>query len=364
MAQNTFGSLLSLTTFGTSHGPAIGGVLDGFPSGFQIDISFIERQLQRRATHRQFFSSPRKEADKVEFLSGLFEGKTTGDPIAFIILNQDARPEDYSAMKEVYRPGHADLTYALKYGHRDHRGGGRASARETATWVVAGSLAQQWLEQRDIHILAWVASIGSIMIPPHIIPDSLQAVMDSPLAMPHPESESKAREMLERLAAEGDTIGGTIKAIIKGVPAGLGEPVFEKFQAVLAKAMMSINAVKAFEVGEGFTAGRMKGSEHNDLMHSVSGEELPEFRSDHAGGLLGGISNGQDIRFRLGFKPVSSIRKPQEMFTVRGAKALHIITGRHDVCVVPRAVPIVEALSALVTADLLLRNNAYQEFQD
>lgn len=362
MAQNTFGSLLSLTTFGTSHGPAIGGVLDGFPSGFQVDLSFIERQLQRRASGSHFFSSPRKEADEVEFLSGLFEGKTTGDPIAFVIRNRDARPEEYSAMKEVYRPGHADLTYALKYRHRDHRGGGRASARETATWVVAGSLAQQWLEQRGIHILAWVASIGCIMLPPHIIPENLQAVMDSPLAMPHPESESKALEMLQHLATEGDTIGGTIKAIIKGLPAGLGEPVFEKFQAVLAKAMMSINAVKAFEVGEGFTAGRMKGSEHNDLMHSGSGEQPPEFITNNAGGLLGGISTGQDIRFRLGFKPVSSIRKQQDMQTVAGTKASHTIQGRHDVCVVPRAVPIVEALSALVTADFLLRYNAYQGF--
>jgi chorismate synthase len=364
MAHNTFGSLLSLTSFGESHGPAIGGVLDGFPPGFRPDMAMMQRQLSRRASGRLPFSSARKEEDKLEFLSGLFEGKTTGAPLAFLIRNQDARPEDYDHLKEAYRPGHADLTYTLKYGHRDHRGGGRASARETATWVVAGSLAQQWLQDKGVQILAWVSSIGCVMLPPHYAPASMEEVMASSLAIPHPETEKKALEMLNKLASEGDSTGGVISGRISGSPAGIGEPVFDKFHASLGKALLSINAAKGVEFGEGFAASRMKGSEHNDPLMPSPAKQSPEFGSNHAGGLLGGITTGQDILFRLAFKPVSSIQMRQETSSTSGKPRQIDIAGRHDICVVHRAVPIVEALSALVTADFLLRYNAYQGFQD
>ena len=336
MAGNSFGKILVLTTFGESHGTLTGGVLDGFPSNFPVDLHFIQSELNRRAPGFSDFSSPRKEEDRIEILSGVFEGKTTGAPIAFIIPNKDQRPEDYSSLKEIYRPSHADYSWEKKYGHRDYRGGGRTSARETAARVAGGAFAKLYLNSKGISIIAEVCEIGGFRIP---------------------EEEAKAGEFLKSLKEIGDTTGGIISCTINHLPAGLGEPVFDKLQAELAKAMLSINAVKGFEYGSGFAGSRMKGSEHNDAF--LTGNEAEDLitRTNFSGGIQGGISNGMPVVFRLAFKPVSSIRMQQETVDKNGQKVQFTGTGRHDVCVVPRAVPIVEAMAALVIADNLLLNN-------
>ena len=335
MAGNSFGKILVLTTFGESHGTLTGGVLDGFPSNFPVDLHFIQSELNRRAPGFSDFSSPRKEEDRIEILSGVFEGKTTGAPIAFIIPNKDQRPEDYSSLKEIYRPSHADYSWEKKYGHRDYRGGGRTSARETAARVAGGAFAKLYLNSKGISIIAKVCEIGGFRIP---------------------EEEAKAGEFLKSLKETGDTTGGIISCTINHLPAGLGEPVFDKLQAELAKAMLSINAVKGFEYGSGFAGSRMKGSEHNDAF--LTGNEAEDLitKTNFSGGIQGGISNGMPVVFRLAFKPVSSIRMQQETVDKNGQKVQFTGTGRHDVCVVPRAVPIVEAMAALVIADNLLLN--------
>jgi len=333
MAGNSFGKILVLTTFGESHGALTGGVLDGFPSNFQVDLHFIQSELNRRVPGTGDFSSPRKEEDRIEILSGIFEGKTTGAPIAFIIPNKDYRTEDYSALKEVYRPSHADYTWEKKYGHRDYRGGGRISARETAARVAGGAFAKLFLISKGISVHAEVCEIGGFMLP---------------------GEETRVHEYLQALKEAGDTTGGIISCTINGLPAGLGEPVFDKFQANLAKAMLSINAVKGFEYGSGFAGSRMKGSEHNDAFVAGPGGKGVQTSTNFSGGIQGGISNGMPVSFRVAFKPVSSIIMPQETINKQGQSVQFTGTGRHDVCVVPRAVPIVEAMAALVIADYML----------
>lgn len=352
MAGNTIGRMLRLTSFGESHGNMIGGVIDGFPSGFPVDINLIQEALNRRAPGNQTFSTPRKEPDIVEFVSGLFEGKSTGAPIAFFIRNTSQKSADYNHLKDVYRPSHADFTYEKKYGNYDHRGGGRSSARETAVRVTAGALCSQLLQHFGVGITGYVSQIGPFSIPISYTELDLTKIESSPLRCPDPLTEKLIDSYLEEIKAEGDSAGGVVTCIIKGVPPGLGEPVFDKIQALLGAAMLSINAVKGFDYGEGFNAVALKGSEHNDTYNAGDGTIHPA--TNHAGGVLGGISTGQDIYFRVAFKPVSSISKPQQTVDKQGNPIELNIGGRHDVCIVPRAVPIVEAMAALVITDLML----------
>jgi len=336
---NSFGKSLVLTTFGESHGVAVGGILDGFPSNLEIDPVFIQAELDRRRSGLDFFSSPRTEDDKLEILSGLFEGKSTGAPIAFLVYNHDQKSSDYDQLKDVFRPSHADYTWQQKYGIRDPRGGGRSSARETLVRVAGGAFAKIFLHSKNIHITSGICQIGMFQIP-----DPATRITD-------PEILS----FLEQLKKDGDTTGGVISCTITGVPPGLGEPVFDKLHADLARAMMSINAVKGFEYGAGFKSAAMKGSEHNDLFVSKNGKI--KTITNHSGGIQGGISNGEDIYFRVAFKPVATLMKDQETISVEGNPVVFKGTGRHDVCVVPRALPIVEAMAALVIADHFIRNS-------
>lgn len=337
MSGNSFGKVLVLTTFGESHGKAVGGILDGFPSNLAIDTDFIQSALNRRKPGSFEFDTPRREEDQLEILSGIFDGRSTGAPIAFLVYNKDQKPEDYDHLKDVFRPSHADYTYHQKYGIYDHRGGGRSSARETLARVAGGAFAKLFLQIKNIQINARVSQIGPFQIADHGLQIADQSI----------------RDFLEQLKAEGDTCGGIISCSISGVPAGLGEPVFDKLQADLAKAMLSINAVKGFEYGSGFLSASMKGSESNDPF--ISREGSISTLTNHSGGIQGGISNGQEINFRIAFKPVSSLMKTQETVDVSGNPVRLEGKGRHDLCVVPRALPIVEAMAALVIADHLLR---------
>ena len=349
MGNNSFGHRLILTTFGESHGEAIGGILDGVPSGITLDINRIQAQLQRRRPGQSTVVSPRKEKDEVRLLSGVFEGKTTGAPIGFIIENSDMRSRDYEHLRNAFRPSHADYTYHKKYGHRDHRGGGRSSARETANWVVAGAIAAQIIPQVSVN--AFTSTIGTITVDKPYQAMDFSRTDSSPVRCPDEQTSRKMLELLEEIKREGDSIGGKITCVIQGVPAGWGEPVFNKLQAQLAKAVFSIPAVKAFEYGTGFCAAEMRGSEHNDIF-------LPDgsTRTNMSGGIQGGISNGMDIYFRVGFKPVATIMKEQESIDTEGKPVTIHPRGRHDPCVVPRAVPVVEAMTALVLADFYLLN--------
>lgn len=358
--MNTFGKILRLTSFGESHGSLIGGVIDGFPSGFEIITELIQQELDRRAPGNNPFGTPRKEPDIIEIVSGIFEGRSTGAPIAFFIHNTSQKPADYDHLKNIYRPSHAGYTYDKKYGFHDYRGGGRSSARETAVRVAAGAFCKQLLAKYNVQITGYVSQIGpfKVSVPYHQL--SLELINQSPLRCPHPESEKAMISYLEGISEEGDSAGGVVSCIITGVPAGIGEPVYDRFQAVLGAAMLSINAVKGFEYGEGFASAGMKGSEHNDAFGEQNGEIIP--KSNHAGGILGGISTGQDIWFNVAFKPVSSIGKTQKTVDKEGKDVDLQIGGRHDVCIVPRAVPVVEAMAALACADLMLmsgmiRNN-------
>lgn len=352
MAGNTIGRALKLTSFGESHGSMIGGVIDGFPSGFPVDVDYIQESLNRRAPGIQSYSTPRKEPDIVEFVSGVFEGKTTGAPIAFFIRNTSQKSSDYDHLKDVYRPSHADFTYEKKYGNFDHRGGGRSSARETAVRVAAGALCNRLLHQYGISITGYVSQIGPFSIPVSYTELDLSNIDHSPVRCPDPLTEQLINSYLDEIKAEGDSAGGVVTCVIKGVPPGLGEPVYDKIQALLGAAMLTINAVKGFDYGEGFYAASIKGSEHNDTYNVVDGNIVPA--TNHAGGVLGGISSGQDIYFRVAFKPVSSIGKAQQTIDKQGNPMELVIGGRHDVCIVPRAVPVVEAMAAIVIADLLL----------
>jgi chorismate synthase len=357
MPGSSIGTLLRLHTFGESHGEAVGGIIDGFPSGFKPDFEAIQLQVGRRKPGQSSISTPRMEDDIVEFLSGIFEGLTTGAPIAFMVRNTNAKPADYDHLKDVYRPSHADFTWQAKFGHRDYRGGGRSSARETLSRVVAGALTDQWLAAFGISITAWVSAVGMIQMPANKGHFTRQEIDANIVRCPHEETANRMIELIDELRAEGDSIGGVVSAIISGLPPGLGDPVFDKFHADLGKAMLSINAVKGFEFGSGFSGTLMKGSEHNDPFSSAPGGKIGT-KSNNSGGVQGGITNGEDVYFRLAFKPVASIQKEQETVNTYGQPELLHVQGRHDPCVVPRAVPIVESMAALVVADHLLRSHA------
>lgn len=350
MSSNTFGSLFRVTTFGESHGPAIGGVLDGFPAGVIIDLDFLQSEMNRRRPGQSDLVSPRNEADQVEILSGIFEGKTTGTPIGFVIKNADQRSQDYSQLKDVYRPGHADATYDAKYGFRDYRGGGRSSARETACRVVAGAFAKMALKSLGISIHAYVSGVKDVQVPVPYTQLDFSLVEKSPVRCPHPATSERMVQLIEKVRDEKDSVGGLITCVALGVPPGIGEPVFDKLHAVLAHAMMSINAVKSYEQGDGLSATLRKGSENNDSADT-----------NRDGGIQGGISNGKDIWFRVGFKPVSTIGKLQKTTNTSGEQVDLQAKGRHDPCVLPRAVPIVEAMAAITLFDqiLLQRTNRW-----
>lgn len=354
MAGNSFGNLFRLSTFGESHGDAIGGVIDGCPPGIKLNMELIQFEMERRKPGQSKIVTQRKEPDTVKFLSGIFEGVTTGTPIGFIIENTNQKSKDYSHIKDVYRPSHADYVYDQKYGHRDYRGGGRSSARETACRVVAGAVAKQIL--KSIKINAFVSSVGDIFLDKPYQELDLQKTESNIVRCPDDSTAKKMIDRIQEIRKEGDTIGGTITCVIRNVPVGLGEPVFDKLHADLGKAMLSINAVKGFEYGSGFCGAAMKGSEHNDLFN-----EDGTTKSNLSGGIQGGISNGMDIYFRVAFKPVATIMKLQETIDNKGNKAEMQGKGRHDPCVVPRAVPIVEAMAALVLADFYLINKIYSE---
>ena len=354
MAGNSFGNLFRLSTFGESHGDAIGGVIDGCPPGIKLNMELIQFEMERRKPGQSKIVTQRKEPDTVKFLSGIFEGVTTGTPIGFIIENTNQKSKDYSHIKDVYRPSHADYVYDQKYGHRDYRGGGRSSARETACRVVAGAVAKQIL--KSIKINAFVSSVGDIFLDKPYQELDLQKTESNIVRCPDDSTAKKMIDRIQEIRKEGDTIGGTITCVIHNVPVGLGEPVFDKLHADLGKAMLSINAVKGFEYGSGFCGAAMKGSEHNDLFN-----EDGTTKSNLSGGIQGGISNGMDIYFRVAFKPVATIMKLQETIDNKGNKAEMQGKGRHDPCVVPRAVPIVEAMAALVLADFYLINKIYSE---
>ena len=349
MAGNTFGSLFKLTTFGESHGEAIGGIIDGCPAGLEIDLNAVAIDMARRKPGQSKITTQRKEPDQVTFLSGIFEGKTTGTSIGFIIENTNQKPKDYSHIKDVYRPSHADFTYDQKFGHRDYRGGGRTSARETACRVAAGSIAKQLL--KDIKINAFVSSVGTICIDKPYKELDFSAIENNIVRCPDEEIAHKMISKIEEIKKEGDTIGGTIMCVLRNVPVGLGEPVFDKLHAQLGKAMLSINAVKGFEYGVGFSSTKMKGSEHNDIFNKDG-----TTKTNLSGGIQGGISNGMDIYFRVAFKPVATLIQNQKTLDTQGNIVDMQGKGRHDPCVVPRAVPIVEAMAALVLADFYLLN--------
>ena len=349
MAGNSFGNIFKLSTFGESHGKALGGVIDGCPAGVELDFDNINKELNRRRPGQSEIVTQRKEDDSVEFLSGIFEGKTTGTPIGFIIVNKDQKSKDYSHIQNSYRPSHADFVYDKKYGFRDYRGGGRSSARETVVRVVAGSIAKMLL--KDVKINAFVSSVGEITYDYQNSKIDFDKIEDSIVRCPDEKTSDEMINLIKSIKKKGDTVGGVISCIISGVPVGLGEPVFNKLHAELGKAMLSINAVKGFEFGSGFKGSSMKGSEHND---SFKGDGTT--KTNRSGGIQGGISNGMDIYFNVAFKPVSTIMRDQDSIDSDGNEVKVKGKGRHDPCVVPRAVPIVEAMSALVLADYHLLN--------
>lgn len=349
MAGNSFGNLFKLTSFGESHGDALGGIIDGCPAGIELDFQAIASEMMRRKPGQSSIVTQRKEADEVQFLSGIFEGKTTGMPIGFMILNTNEKSNDYSHIKEVYRPSHADYVYEKKYGIRDYRGGGRSSARETVSRVVAGAIAKQVLP--EIKINAFVSSVGEIFIDKPYQALDFSKTESNAVRCPDAQTAEKMEAYIKQIRKEGDSVGGTITCVLQNVPIGLGEPVFDKLHAELGKAMLSINAVKGFEYGSGFCGAKMKGSEHNDL-YNPDGTT----KSNLSGGIQGGISNGMDIYFRVAFKPVATIMQTQQTIDKDGNLVEMQGKGRHDPCVVPRAVPIVEAMAAMVLADYYLIN--------
>lgn len=352
--MNTFGNIFRLTSFGESHGVAVGGVIDGCPAGFELDFQEIQRELDRRKPGQSRITTPRKEDDEVQFLSGIYEGKTTGTPIGFVVWNKNQHSSDYDNMKQVYRPSHADYAYQMKYGIRDPRGGGRSSARETISRCVAGAVAKQILAKKGIGIKAYTSQVGAIRLEGSYADYDLDRVEDNPVRCPDPQKAREMEELIAKVKAEGDTIGGVITGVIKGVPVGLGEPVFGKLHAALGDAMLSINAAKGFEYGDGFDAALYRGSERNDRFFNDNGKI--NVRTNHSGGIQGGISNGQDIYFRVAFKSVATLLMEQETVDVDGNDAVLKAKGRHDPCVLPRAVPIVEAMAAMTILDYWLLN--------
>ncbi len=354
MAGSSIGQQFKLTTFGESHGAAIGGVVDGVPSNIELDLNLIQLELDRRKPGQSAIVTQRKESDKVQFLSGIFEGKTTGAPIGFMIPNDDQRSGDYSHIKDSFRPSHADFTYETKYGHRDYRGGGRSSARETASRVVAGAIAKQILDKIGVSVIAYVDQVGAIKLT-NEDEITISSIEENPVRCPNPEKATQMEELIREVRKDGDTIGGCIKCQITGVPIGLGEPVFDRLNADLGKAILSINAVKAVEFGSGFSSVEMRGSQHNDAFLRDG-----TTKTNHSGGIQGGISNGMPIDFRIAFKPVATIVQEQNSVDKFGNEVIVSGKGRHDPCVVPRAVPIVEAMSAIVLLDYYLRNKSTQ----
>lgn len=373
MAGNSFGTLFKLSSFGESHGPAIGGVIDGCPAGLKIDLEFIQSELARRKPGQSHITTQRKEEDTLEILSGVFEGITTGTPIAFLVRNEDQKPKDYSHLKDTYRPSHADYTYEQKYGVRDYRGGGRSSARETIARVVAGSIAKLLLKEKGISVSAFVKQVGPILLDKNFDQLDLSKTENNIVRCPDDEVASKMISYIEEIKKAGDTVGGIIQCVINNVPAGLGEPVFDKLNARLAYAMMGINAVKGFETGSGFNSVNFKGSELNDefvyrhpelvsgshtkdkeMLNRVQHDKVTQTKTNNSGGIQGGISNGMPVYFNVAFKPVATIMQQQNTINNKGEEVKLDGKGRHDPCVLPRAVPIVESMAALVIADFLL----------
>ncbi|MFN4257001.1 MAG: chorismate synthase [Saprospiraceae bacterium] len=366
--MNTLGTLFRITTFGESHGPAIGCIVDGCPAGLTIDPDFIQRELDRRRPGQSAIVTQRKESDTVQILSGVFEGRTTGAPIALLIPNEDHRSSDYDHLADAYRPSHADYTWEAKFGHRDHRGGGRTSARETAARVAGGALAKLFLQTQGIETQAFVSQVGPLVLEKNYTELNLALAETNDVRCPDPVLAEQMIQFIKDIRKAGDTIGGVVTCVVRGCPPGLGEPVFDKLHADLGKAMLSINAAKGFEIGSGFEGVKMTGLQHNDIFETADGGRrtadgpnsqflIPNLRTrtNHSGGIQGGISNGMDIYFRTAFKPVATVLRDQPSVNRAGEAVILKGKGRHDPCVVPRAVPIVEAMTALVLADHFLR---------
>lgn len=353
MAGNTFGTAFRITTFGESHGPAIGVIIDGCPAGLEIDEEFIQSEMDRRRPGQSKIVTQRNEEDIAEILSGVFEGRSTGAPISMVIKNKDQRSKDYGNLKDIFRPSHADFTYQEKYGIRDYKGGGRSSARETAARVAAGSIAKLFLIQENIKITAFVKQVGSVRMTKRYYELDLTTIEDSLVRCPDAEISAKMLVLIDTIKEHKETLGGIIQCVIEGVEPGLGEPVFDKLHAELGKAMLSINAVKGFEFGSGFGSVIMTGYNHNDIFYEEDG--IVKTRTNYSGGIQGGISNGMDIYFNVAFKPVSTVQKEQQTVDKDGNEVVYEAKGRHDTCVVPRAVPIVESMAAIVIADMILR---------
>ena len=359
--RNTFGQLFTLTTFGESHGAAIGGVVDGMPAGIEIDMDFIQSELNRRRPGQSRVTTARQEADQVELLSGVFEGKTTGCPIGFIVRNQNQHSQDYENLRTLFRPSHSDFTYYNKYGTRDHRGGGRSSARITISRVVGGALAKLVLRQMGVTIQAYTSQVGTIALDPDYHRYDLSLTETNAMRCPDTEKAKEMEQLVMQVKADGDTIGGIITCVIKGCPIGLGEPEFDKLHAQLGSAMLSINAVKGFEYGAGFSGVAQRGSEQNDVFVPADDAQQGSgitTATNHSGGIQGGISNGQDIYFRVAFKPVATLLRPQDTVDLEGNPTTFTAQGRHDPCVLPRAVPVVEAMAAMVILDSILCKNS------
>jgi chorismate synthase len=356
MTRNTFGNLFTLTTFGESHGEAVGGVIDGMPAGIDIDLDFIQQELNRRRPGQSKITTSRQEADKVELLSGVFEGKSTGCPIGFIVRNTNQRSKDYENLRSLFRPSHADFTYEQKYGVRDYRGGGRSSARITISRCVGGALAKLALKQLGISVQAYTSQVGPIALNRDYRLYDLNLTESNAVRCPDLEKAQEMENLITQIKKEGDTIGGVITCVIKGCPVGLGEPEFGKLHAALGGAMLSINAAKGFEYGEGFEGVSARGSEQNDIFQNINGQITT--KTNHSGGIQGGISNGQDIYFRVAFKPVATILMDQGTVDKEGNQTIFKTSGRHDPCVLPRAVPIVEAMAAMTILDFTLLKNS------
>lgn len=350
--RNIFGNVFTLSTFGESHGEAIGGVVDGMPAGVDIDLDFIQQELNRRRPGQSKITTSRQESDSVEILSGVFEGKSTGCPIGFIVRNSNQRSEDYENMRDVFRPSHADFTYYNKYGLRDHRGGGRSSARETISRCVGGALAKLALRKLGIRITAYTSQVGDIVIDRDYSHYDFDEIERNIVRCPDAEKAGRMVALIDQVKQEGDTIGGVISCVVQGCPIGLGEPAFDKLHAALGAAMLSINAVKGFEYGEGFDGVSARGSEQNDIF--VSKDGTIHTLTNHSGGIQGGISNGNDIFFRVAFKPVATLLRPQPTVNAQGQETTLAVKGRHDPCVLPRAVPVVEAMAAMTILDFYL----------
>lgn len=356
MSNNTFGTIFTITTFGESHGPAVGGVIDGVPPGLALDTDKIQQELNRRRPGQSSIVTPRDEKDRVRLLSGVFEGRTTGQPIGFMVENADQHSSDYDNIRNLYRPSHADYTYTAKYGLRDHRGGGRSSARETISRVVAGALAKQFLATQGITVTAYTSAVGDIKVEKEYTALDLTAVDSNDVRCPDPATAAAMHDLIARVKSDGDTVGGIITCVIKGCPPGLGDPAFGKLQSRLAAAMLSINAAKGFDYGMGFDGCTSRGSEMIDTFVPDNGRISTS--TNHSGGIQGGISNGEDIYFRVAFKPVATLLKEVNTVDKDGNAAVLKARGRHDPCVLPRAVPVVEAMAACVILDAMLINRA------